>query len=273
MSYCFIWQEYAKGRMAMAKGRHKLLSAERENVVLKLIESGCTGISEISRHTGVSEATVRRDLLSLERSGKVRRVHGGALKPPVSAPPEPLYAEKAARNAAAKEKIAGLALKMVEDTDSIYLDGGSTLQSFARLLARRKNLVIVTNSLAAATELLDSGHRIILVGGELRIISRTIVGAMTKASLENLHIDKAFLGTIGLSRGGISTTDPNEAFTKELVMRRSNKVYVLADSSKLGVESLAFSGSLGDVDALVTDRHVPSDLAAALRKNGVDIFC
>ncbi len=256
----------------MSSVRHKLLSVEREGVILRLLDKGFTGIAELSERVGVSEATVRRDLLTLKSAGKVRRVHGGALKLG-GLDPEPVFLEKAARNAAEKERIANLALSLVEDSDTLYLDGGSTVQYLAKLLGFRKNLLIVTNSLMAATELYDTEHRIILVGGEFRKLSRTLVGALTGKFLERMHFDKAFLGTIGITGAGISTTDPNEAFTKELVMGRAQKVFVLADSSKVGIESFALSGRLNDIDVLITDKQVPAEFADDLRDGGVEVIC
>ena len=256
----------------MSKDGHKLLSIERERLILKLLGKGYTTITELSSRIGVSEATIRRDLLSLEETKKVRRVHGGALKVK-NIETEPIFLEKAARNAEGKEHIANLALSLIEDSDVIYLDGGSTIQELAKLLIQKKDLTIVTNSLMAAVELFETEHRLIIVGGEFRKLSRTIVGALTEKILGSVNIDKAFLGTIGFSTSkGMSTTDPNEAFTKELVMKNANKVFVLADSSKIGVESFAKSGELSYMNALITDAEADADFTAQLSKNNVEII-
>ncbi len=124
----------------------------------------------------------------------------------------------------------------------------------------------------AAAELMESGHQLILVGGEFRPISRTIVGPLTARSIEPLTINKAFLGTIGFTvEDGISTTAPSEAFTKELVMRKAGKVIVLADSSKIGAPSLVTSGSIADIDVLITDKEVTDKVVRELRKKQVEV--
>lgn len=256
----------------MSKDGHKLLSVERETLILKLLDKGFTTIPELSSKIEVSEATIRRDLCSLEDAKKVRRVHGGAIKVGNLAT-EPIFVEKAARNAEGKEHIANLALALIEDSDVIYLDGGTTIQGLAKLLDRKKNLTIVTNSLMAAVELFETEHKLIIVGGEFRKLSRTLVGPLTEKILNTVNINKAFLGTIGFTAAkGMSTTDPNEAFTKELVMKNSEKVFVLADSSKIGIESFAASGKLSFIDALITDAEVNTDFTAALKEYNIEII-
>ncbi|MDD5728771.1 MAG: DeoR/GlpR family DNA-binding transcription regulator [Victivallales bacterium] len=256
----------------MSKSRRKLLSAERERLILQALGDGVGSLADLSARLKVSEATVRRDLQSLEEQGKARRVHGGAVK--VQFPrTEPIFTEKAAFHAAEKEHIAQLALELIEDDDSIYLDGGSTILALVHKLGQRKNLTIVTNSIMAAAELMESPHRLILLGGEFRALSRTLVGPLTAQIVNSLNINKAFMGTIGFTvENGISTTDPNEAYTKELIMRRAAKVIVLADSSKIGVPSLVASGNIGNIDVLVSDGNISEEAVEKLSEQQVEII-
>ena len=250
----------------------KLLSPEREKLILDSLKGGIRTIAELSSRLAVSEATVRRDLQALERQGRVRRVHGGAEPVNGHPGPEPLFAEKASFRAGEKNLIAELALNYIDDNDAIFLDGGSTVLALARRLNTRHNLTIITNSLMAASELMETPHRLILLGGEFRARSRTLVGPLTGRILSSLTIQKAFLGTMGFTlEDGISTSDPNEAYTKELVMRHARKVILLLDSSKLGVPSFAASGEISDIDVIVTDDGVPDKVAAALRKRHIEL--
>jgi len=129
----------------------------------------------------------------------------------------------------------------------------------------------VTNSLRAASELSGAGPRLILVGGELRRLSQTVVGPLTRAVLEELHVDRAFMGTMGFAAEGLTTTDAGEAFTKELVMRRAREVVLLADSSKAGKILFARAGRLEQVQLLITDKHLAPEWARELAKRGVKI--
>ena len=251
----------------------KLLSPEREKLIVDSLAGGVRTIAELSNRLGVSEATVRRDLQSLEERQLVRRVHGGA-EPVRRSGVELLFNEKTSLQAEEKELIAERALDYIHDNDAIFLDGGSTVLALARKLQQRQNLTVVTNSLMAASELMESNHRLILLGGEFRARSRTLVGPLTSRILESLAINTAFLGTMGFTvESGISTSDPNEAYTKELVMKRAARVILLADSSKLGAPSLAGSGSTDDIDLIITDKDVQSDIVSKLAKKHIEVIC
>jgi len=264
--FCEILPLFEHNRTGARMNGHRLLTAERERRTLELLRrSPVMSVADLSAELGVSEATVRRDLQSMHENRLLERIRGGATLLP-SVRVEPLFQDKETLNAEAKRRIADRALELIEDHDKIYLDGGSTVLMLARRLDARHDLTVVTNSLMAAATLMTSSHRLILVGGEFRAISRTLVGPLTASIVQSIHVDKAFMGTLGLTLAdGMTTTDLGEAFTKEQVMRRANRVVLLADSSKIGVPSFARSGNIGDVDVLVTERvdpHFRSELEA-----------
>jgi len=228
-------------------------------------------VEELSRQLEVSSATVRRDLAQLESLSEVRRVHGGAVGTE-SRLEEPLFDDKTSLAAREKQRIAQAALKFIKPNDTIFLDGGSTVLELARLVRDRSNLTVVTNSLRAAIELAAQGPRLILIGGEFRRLSQTLVGPITRLTLHEVHVDKAFMGTIGLTlEEGLTTTDPSEAYTKELVMAHARQVFLLADHSKVGKVSFACAGQLGKVHVLITDTQIDRKFASQLRKNGVEV--
>lgn len=256
----------------MATHAQRTLAAQRLDQLRALIrQQGVISVAALRRQLGVSAATVRRDLDQLERVGAIRRVHGGAVSVDGRLD-EPLFDDKTALAAKEKLRIAQAALGFVADGDTIYLDGGSTVLGLARLLRERTNLTVVTNSLRAAQELAGRGPRLILIGGELRRLSQTVVGTLTRLVLQELHLDKAFMGTIGMAgREGLTTTDPNEAFTKKLVMQQAQQVILLADSSKAGKVAFARAGSLDDVDVLITDAKIDRQFARELAQRKIKL--
>ena len=131
----------------------------------------------------------------------------------------------------------------------------------------RSDLTVVTNSLQAAIELADSGPRVILTGGELRRISQTLVGPLTSPVLDQIRVDKAFVGTMGMClRNGLTTTDPNEAYSNDIVTKQADKVILLADSSKADKVCFARFGDWSEVDLLISDKKLPQTFAKSLRK-------
>lgn len=255
----------------MKQGEPRLLNAEREQRVLHLLrQNNVMSVNQLCQRLGVSPATIRRDLQAMHERKLLFRVRGGATLQDLNRN-EPLFQDKQSLNSEAKSRIAEAALRLVGDKEKIYLDGGSTVLTLVRRLDQRQDLTVVTNSLIAAAELMNSPHRLILVGGEFRPLSRTLVGPLTASVIDSVHVDKAFMGTIGFTlEDGITTTDASEAFTKERAMRRANQVILLADSGKLGVPSFARSGRLEDIDILVTDRIDP-ELRDELTARGLEV--
>jgi len=257
----------------MSNFRRKDLAASRHEKVAGILRRQRTvRVEDLAAKLRVSAATVRRDLADMERLGLLYRVHGGA----VSAErrlAEPVFDDKEGLAAKEKQKIAAAAARLVKPNDSVFLDGGSTVLALARLLADMSRMTVVTNSLRVATTLSGTGPRMILVGGELRRLSQTFVGTLTQPTIERLHLDTAFIGTIGLSaREGMTTTDPREAHTKELVMSHARRVILLADSSKVGKVSFVKFGSLDDVTVLITDSELVRKDARAFRQRGIEVM-
>ena len=250
----------------------KALAAERLAQLHELVLARrVVRLQELCRLLGVSPATARRDLEALEKRGELRRVHGGAVSVE-SRLEEPLFDDKTSLAAREKQRIAAAALERIQPGETIYLDGGSTVLALARLLRDRTKVTVVTNSLRAASELAGAGPRLLLVGGELRRLSQTLVGPLTRSVLEELHVDRAFMGTMGFAEQGLTTTDVGEAFTKELVMRRAREVVLLADSSKAGKVLFARAGRLEQVQVLITDKQLDADWGRTLARHGVKVI-
>ena len=249
------------------------LAPHRRQRILSIVESRrAARLEELSTALGVSQATVRRDLDELAAEGKVRRVHGGVVAI-VERPNEPHFDVKAVEASAEKERIAARAVELLSPDDTVYLDSGSTVLAAARLLRGWESLTVVTNSLPAAMELAGRGPRLIVVGGEFRERSRALVGPLTHPLLESINVDRALIGTYALSlEDGMTTTDPAEAFTKELALGRAREVILLADSRKMGTRSLVRAGRLDQVDILVTDDRIDADTVRDLEGRGIKVI-
>lgn len=253
--------------------RHSDLATTRRERLGAIVETRrSVRLEELSAALGVSPATVRRDLNELAAGGRIRRVHGGAVAADGRLD-EPQFEVKAEAAAAQKARIAARAVELLAPDDTVYLDSGSTVLAAARLLHGWDRLTVVTNSLPVANELLGRGPRLILVGGELRERSQAMVGPLTRRLLEDISVDRALVGTFAFSlEAGMTTTDPGEAYTKELVLGRAREVILLADSSKLGTRSLVHAGRLDAVDVLVTDDGIDERAARALARLGMKVI-
>jgi DeoR family transcriptional regulator, fructose operon transcriptional repressor len=246
--------------------------ARRERVAQIVRARRAVRVEDLRSELGVSLATIRRDLDELEAQGSLRRVHGGAVSTD-ERPVERRFDAKAEAHAQEKRRIAACAATLIEPEETVYLDGGSTVLELARRLVDRDDLTVVTNSLPAIVELAGRGPRLVVIGGELRPLSQAIVGPLSRLLLERLYVDRAFIGTFGLSLdAGLTTSDPAEAYTKELVLGRSRQVVLLADAGKLGTRSFAHAGRLDQVDLLVTDAPLTEHAAATFDRAGVRVL-
>lgn len=248
-----------------------LAAGRLEKLRLFVRERRIVRVDELAAGLGVSAPTVRRDLLQLERRGELRRVHGGAVAVE-SRLEEPLFDDKTSIAASEKGRIAAAALAMIRPKDSVFLDGGSTVLALAARIKERTDITVVTNSLRVAAEFAGGGPALILVGGELRRLSQTFVGPLTRFTLEQIHVDRAFMGTIGLTPdAGLTTTDPREAYTKSLVMEHAGEVILLADGSKLGKVSFARFGGVEKLTHVITDKGAPPALVRRFRMAHINV--
>jgi DeoR family transcriptional regulator, fructose operon transcriptional repressor len=274
----WLWSEAARISIKVAnqkKGasiKKELVPERMERLKEILRRDQIVQVQALCGRLKVSPATIRRYLNALEDSGELKRVHGGAVST-ASRLEEPLFVHKTAMAVAEKQQIARAALEYIENNDTIYLDGGSTILELARLLGKNNSLTVVTNSISAAMELCGQGPRLILIGGELRRLSQTLVGTLTRLMLGEMYIDKAFMGATAVTlREGITTTDPAEAYTKELVMQQAGEVFLLTDSSKFGKVSFMRAGGLERVKTIITDTKIDKKTLSQLEKRKITVI-
>ncbi len=208
---------------------------ERYDVILKLIsEKNSVTVSELVKRLDVSVETVRRDLFSLENGGKLKRVHGGAVAM-ASTTEYPLYLNRLAHNKEKKDSLSEKAMSLITENDLIAVDSGSTSISFAyALLKSFKKLTVVTYSKDVINILSENDDfSIISTGGRYLPAEKAFYGAVANLSLENLHFDKAFIFPSAVSlEHGVQDFSYEIIDMQKQLMKKSNKVYILADSTK-----------------------------------------
>lgn len=208
---------------------------QRRQTILGLISSGEVNVEALSRHFNVSESTIRRDLAELATHGSILRTYGGAALLGDHGR-EASLDERMHLHRSEKDAIARCAASQIHDGDSLILDAGTTTTALARALAGRENLQIVTNNLSASAVLMRApGIALTMLGGTVRQLSMGTVGPLAEMVLSRLTVDKVFLGADGLASGrGLCEASQEQAALKAKMIAQAEKVYVLADASKLG---------------------------------------
>ena len=251
---------------------------DRAGYLMNILKrTGHVTISEAVEMLGVSEATVRRLFIQLEAEGLALRNHGILRCLPASS----AYSFEASSQVYSREKqnIGRMAAMFVEDGDIIYLDCGTTVYQMTLALAQRiaggefRSLNIVTNSIVNVQALTPTpGCRVLLVGGEYNSERRDFSGPLTEKFIALFHFNKCFLGCDGVNRrDGFSSKDVNISSLNTCVMERSDALYVLCDSSKLGRSSMVSYAPLNRVTALITDAEPSRELHAALQAARVHV--
>lgn len=252
-----------------------LYPEERQQAIAALVaDRGRLSVAAVAEQFGVTTETVRRDLAVLERSGMLRRVHGGAVPAGTFTLVEPGLVERHGTRSEAKRAIAAAALDLLPGSDgSVVLDGGTTTAALADQLPGDRRLLVVTSSVPIAARLSGSpGLGLHVLGGRVRGITQCAVGESTMRALGDLRVDVAFLGTNGITpQHGFTTPDDAEAAVKRAMVRAGQRVVVLADSTKLDREHLVRFAAPEDVDVLVTDTQADPGVVAELEKAGIEV--
>lgn len=233
---------------------------------------GECSVEELAGLFDVSGMTIRRDLAQLARRGKVIRTHGGAaLAERISF--EFAFLRRVRENRAAKEAIGAAAAAIVEDGQSVLLDSGTTTLALAAQLRHRQRLTVITTSLPIASQLqYEHSISVLLLGGYVRASAPDLAGALTEANLESIHADVAFIGADGVdTEGNVFNDSPELARMLAKMAAAAERVYVVADSSKLGKSALWRFGRLADWAGLVTDEQADRAILTELKQSGVNV--
>ncbi|MEU5722282.1 DeoR/GlpR family DNA-binding transcription regulator [Micromonospora sp. NPDC047738] len=260
------------------EGRRTMFAAERRQRILELMHAnGAVSLRDIAQAVQSSEVTVRRDLRILEADGLLNRHHGGATLPgalatlPGALSREPTYAQKAQVAAAEKAAIAELAASLVEDGDAIVIGAGTTTQLFAQQLTRYAELAVVTNSLLVAQALANAPRvEVVLTGGTLRGAILALVGSAAERSLAGLRVRRAFISGNGLTaERGVSTPNMQVASVDRALAAAAEEIVVLADHTKIGVDTMVQTIPTDEIDHLVTDDAAPRDVLDELANRAI----
>ena len=248
-----------------------MLAETRRRLLLDLIaRQGFATLDELTKALGVSESTVRRDLETLDLGGLVKRTHGGAVYAG-EVPTMPALEDRFGTATLEKQAIGRVTAELVEDGESVLLDGGTTTLEVARCLAGRP-VQVVTNSLPIAQLLASSpGVDLILIGGYVYPRTGVALGPLAIATMQGIHVRKAILGAGGIVAEGIYNSNLLLVETERQMMACGQEVVLVADHSKFGRLTLARLCGLGDVQRLVTDDGLPEVYRTVLESAGVRI--
>ena len=252
-------------------------ASQRHEMIMRTLRvDGLVTAQQMANLCNVSEMTIRRDFDTLAEQGLLKRAHGGATLPDgISSVQmdaiEPSLDERSAVNRAAKSRIAARAAALVQPTETIAVDIGSTMFLLAQNLVDL-HISVFTTSLKVARALCDQAPRVYVPGGEVRGTEPAIIGARAVEDLHRFMFDIGFIGVSGVSVDGVFDYSLEDTEIKKAFIGRSRRTVILADSTKFDRESVARVASFDRFDMLITDATPPSHIMEALDKNGVEVI-
>ena len=247
-------------------------SEDRRSRLIELIrQRGFASLPALAEELAVSESTVRRDLDFLEESGVAQRTHGGVFYTGPS-PKLAHFDQRQSLNWDKKRQIAVAASRLIDDNDTILLDGGSTTYELAQLLVGRP-LQVVTNSLPVANLFTSSETAdLVIVGGYVHAKTGVTLGPYANQMLAGLNVRRAVLSVAGANERGYFNSNLLLVETERAMMNAADEVIVVADSTKFGRTSLTHLSDLGSIDILVTDHEIDPAWSERLAGAGVKVI-
>jgi DeoR family transcriptional regulator, fructose operon transcriptional repressor len=233
-----------------------MLVEERRNRLLELVRVGrFASLPALAETLYVSESTVRRDVDYLESQGCARRIHGGVLYTGKS-PMLPHFDALQSAQWEQKKAIAARAVELIEDGDTILLDGGSTTYELARLLVGRPIHVVTTSLPVGNLFASDANSDLVLVGGNICPRTGVARGPYAVEMLSKVRVRKTILSAAGINEEGCFNNNLLIVEVERKMMQAADEVIVVADSSKFGRQSLTHLCTLDQVNDIVVDDQI-----------------
>lgn len=215
-----------------------------------------------------SRATVRRDLIELERSRIIRRVRGGALS--TTTREEALdFRQLSVSCQAEKGRIGQAAAGLVQDGQTVILGGGSTVAEVAKCLFGRP-IQIITNSIPVAQIFWECRQtEVTLTGGYLYPRLGIQFGPICERMLHSISADVAIMGIRGITADGLSDSSTLVVESIRAMIKCANRVVIVADNTKFGRNAMVHVADLSEVDQIVSDRDLAPEFCRLLDEKGV----
>jgi DeoR/GlpR family transcriptional regulator of sugar metabolism len=223
---------------------------------MRVREAGSVTVAGLEKELGISAATARRDLALLERQGKVKRTHGGAV-PPGLTQHEDSFQQRLGEAVEQKKRLARAAATLLEADETVFIDSSTTAYYAARsILAGTSGVTCLTN-LVPVMDLFStadpSGASMVGLGGIFRALTLSFVGPCTIHTIESYLADRAFLSVKGItSEGYLTDINPLEAEVKKAMIRHAERPVLLVDGRKFEQRGFSVIAHVSEVSLVLT---------------------
>lgn len=231
-----------------------MVSLERmERIIEILTRRKIISTIELEALMYCSTSTLRRDLIELEKEGKILRGHG-EVRLLTANNVEYIYSARVQEEEKGKQHIAEIASTFLTDNQSIFIDSSSTAAMIVPYLENLKNLCIITNGIEIARRLNEFDNvTLFLSGGHINYGTNSSLGDFASEFINNFHADLALISCRGLDKYGSYEANHNQARIKQQMIKNSEKSLLLADHSKFNTSHYFKLAHYHDLDCIITD--------------------
>ena len=235
-----------------------MYQSERMDEIMKILkEYHYVTVDYLVEKIRYSPASIRRDLTLLEKQGLVKRSYGGVeIKSENSTPF--VFRQHSMKNA--KNKIGEQAAKLVNDGDTVFIDGSSTAQYIGHFLIHKKDLTVVTNNMTLASYLSENGIVVYCTGGFVSELPGIVSGDITNDTFSKFHADIMFFSTAGVDNGVIYGNNEIYKQHHRIMLENSDKKVYLCGSDKIGSKKNMIICSLDVIDYFISDGKIDKSL-------------
>ncbi|MDL2253903.1 DeoR/GlpR family DNA-binding transcription regulator [Ruminococcaceae bacterium OttesenSCG-928-I18] len=246
---------------------------ERHKIIVDIVQQQQNvPINTLIELLNVSDETIRRDLIALEKKGQLRRVRGGAV---YESPTTNAYdiSDRIKKKQREKEEICREAAKLVQDGESIAIASSTTAMAMGKYLAQKTDLTVVTNSIFLANQMSSNqSNHVILTGGTLWNEEQHLMGTLTKLSFSQYRVDKAFISVSGITPDdGLTEYTEEEAELLKTVIKYSKSTILLLDYSKFNVIAFHKIADWDEIKEVVTDSNASKKDVEAYERMGIRV--
>ena len=260
--------------VADTPSKPNLLAEPRRRKILEwLQEEGSARVRDLSAAFAVSEATIRQDLERLDSEGYITREHGGAYLRSVPQQVQSMTLQHG-QNMDKKLRIGVAAAALVGDNETIIIDSGTTTTQFAENIKSRRDLNIITNALNIALILgAMPTNTVHMPAGQFKAPTLSLSGEKSAEFFVGIYAQKLFLATAGISfDAGLTYPAIGDIYVKRAMIKAASKVYLLADSTKIGRMSFSSLGNIELIHTLITDDGITPEDLAGFKRRGIDVI-
>ncbi|MBQ9099114.1 MAG: DeoR/GlpR transcriptional regulator [Clostridia bacterium] len=233
--------------------------ARQEQILEILKQQGYVTVKYLIEALQYSSATINRDLNALESRQLVIRSYGGVELVRSSYVPIPFRSHKMR---AEKQHIGRAAAELVQDGDTIFIDGSTTAQCMAQHLLHRKELTVITNNMMLALDLASHGVKVVCLGGTVVEAPSMLCGIETVENAARYRVDKMFFATRAATATGLIASGDYYDPMLKTIAKNAGTIFYLVDHKKIDQPFSELYGDFGCVHYVISDHGFSAEVKA-----------